>query len=196
LHSAINPLAEGATVRYVLVAEESAFVAQAFATGLLSAFAHSPKIAIRNFEGEAEFTASGARLENAHLHLRIPADSLEVIDGASESDREEINRRTRDEVLETDRFSEIVYDSSKVTGSGNGNRYWLALSGELTLRGITRTMPVSAKVIVNGNSLRATGDFQIRQSDFGIPPVTAAAGTIRLKDEVKCTFDILARIPD
>jgi polyisoprenoid-binding protein YceI len=196
LHSAINPLAEGTTVRYVLVAEESTFVAQAFATGLLSALAHSPKIAIRNFEGEAEFTASGARLENAHLHLRIPADSLEVIDDASESDREEINRRTRDEVLETDRFSEIVYESSKATGSGNGNRYWLALSGELTLRGITRTMPVSAKVIVNGNSLRATGDFQIRQSDFGIPPVTAAAGTIRLKDEVKCTFDILARIPD
>jgi polyisoprenoid-binding protein YceI len=196
LHSAINPLAEGTTVRYVLVAEESTFVAQAFATGLLSALAHSPKIAIRNFEGEAEFTASGARLENAHLHLRIPADSLEVIDDASESDREQINRRTRDEVLETDRFSEIVYESSKATGSGNGNRYWLALSGELTLRGITRTMPVSAKVIVNGNSLRATGDFQIRQSDFGIPPVTAAAGTIRLKDEVKCTFDILARIPD
>lgn len=196
MHSAINPLAEGTTVRYVLVAEESTFVAQAFATGLLSALAHSPKIAIRNFEGEAEFTASGARLENAHLHLRIPADSLEVIDDASESDREQINRRTRDEVLETDRFSEIVYESSKATGSGNGNRYWLALSGELTLRGITRTMPVSAKVIVNGNSLRATGDFQIRQSDFGIPPVTAAAGTIRLKDEVKCTFDILARIPD
>jgi polyisoprenoid-binding protein YceI len=196
LHSAINPLAEGTTVRYVLVAEESTFVAQAFATGLLSALAHSPKIAIRNFEGEAEFTASGARLENAHLHLRIPADSLEVIDDASESDREEINRRTRDEVLETDRFSEIVYESSKATGSGNGNRYWLALSGELTLRGITRTMPVSVKVIVNGNSLRATGDFQIRQSDFGIPPVTAAAGTIRLKDEVKCRFDILARIPD
>lgn len=196
MHSAINPLPEGATVRYVLVAKESTFMVQAFATGLLSAFAHSPRIAIRNFEGQAEFTASATRLENAHLHLRIPADSLEVIDDVSESDREEINRRIRDEVLETDGFPEIVYETSKVTGSGNGNRYWLALNGELTLRGIPRAMPVSARVIVNGNSLRATGDFQVRQSDFGIPPVTAAAGTIRLKDEVKCTFDILARIPD
>ena len=37
------------------------------------------------------------------------------------------------------------------------------------------------------------GDFALRQSDFGIALVSAAAGTIRVKDEVKCTFDILAR---
>jgi hypothetical protein len=28
---------------------------------------------------------------------------------------------------------------------------------------------------------------------YGIAPVTAAAGAIRIKDEVKCTFDIVAR---
>ena len=53
-------------------------------------------------------------------------------------------------------------------------------------------MPVSARVSVNGSSLRATGEFALRQSDFGIAPVSAAAGTIRVKDEVKCAFDILA----
>jgi hypothetical protein len=33
----------------------------------------------------------------------------------------------------------------------------------------------------------------VRQSEDGIAPVTAAAGAIRIKDEVKCTFDIVAR---
>lgn len=33
----------------------------------------------------------------------------------------------------------------------------------------------------------------VRQSEYGIAPVTAAVGAIRIKDEVKCTFDIVAR---
>jgi len=80
-----------------------------------------------------------------------------------------------------------------VTGSGNGERYWLALNGELTLRGITREVPVMTRAVVNDTSVRASGEFVLRQSDFGIPPVTAVGGTIRLKDELKCTFDIVAR---
>ncbi len=95
--------------------------------------------------------------------------------------------------LETDRFAEIIYECSRVSASGSGDRYWVALNGELTLHGVTQAVPVSARVVINGDSVRATGDFSVKQSDFEIPPVTAAAGTIRIKDEVKCTFDIVAR---
>ena len=42
-----------------------------------------------------------------------------------------------DEVLETDRFPEIVYECSRVSASGSGDRYWVALNGELTLHGVT-----------------------------------------------------------
>jgi hypothetical protein len=41
--------------------------------------------------------------------------------------------------------------------------------------------------------LRAAGELTIRQSDYRIQPVSAAAGTIRLKDELKLSFDISAR---
>jgi polyisoprenoid-binding protein YceI len=67
------------------------------------------------------------------------------------------------------------------------------LNGEVTLRGVTRTLPITARLNLNGNSLRASGEFAMKQSDFGIPPVTAAGGTIRLKDELKCMFDVVAR---
>ena len=41
--------------------------------------------------------------------------------------------------------------------------------------------------------MRVSGEFTLRPSDFSIAPVTAAAGAIRLKDELKCTFDVVAR---
>jgi|SRR5579862_52035 len=190
---ATAPLTEDATVRHVIDSRAGTLVVQAFATGLLSAFAHSPKIAVRNFEGNVDLAAGATPLAGARMCLRIQADSLEVIEEMSGKDREEIHRRMREEVFDVDSFPEIVYQCSKVTASGAGDRYWVALQGELTLRGITRPVPVSAKVSLNGNSLRASGEFALRQSDFQIPPVTAAAGTIRVKDEVKCTFDIVAR---
>ena len=190
---ATAPLTEDATVRHVIDPKASNFVIQVFATGLLSAFGHSPKIVVRNFDGNVDFAVGAAPLAGARMRLRIQADSLEVSDDITAKDREEIHRRMRQEVLETESFPEIVYECSKVTGSGGGDRYWVSLKGELTMRGITRPVPVSARVSLNGNSLRAAGEFSLQQSDFQISPVTAAAGTIRVKDEVKCTFDILAR---
>jgi polyisoprenoid-binding protein YceI len=127
------------------------------------------------------------------LNIRIQADSLEVIDDISEKDKEEIHRKMSEEVLEMDRFPEILYECSRVSGSGSGDRYWVALNGELTLHGVTKSVPISARVIINGSSVRAAGDFSIRQSDYEIAPVSAAGGAIKLKDEVKLTFDIVAR---
>jgi polyisoprenoid-binding protein YceI len=187
------PLPEGATVRHIIDARQSRFIVQAFATGLLSVFAHSPSLAIRDFEGEVDLGAAANPLSDARLDLRIRADSLEVTDDLSDKDRAEIQHKMREEVLETREFPEISYNCSRVTGSGVDDRYWVVLRGELTLHGVTRDVPVTAKVILNGTSLRASGEFSVRQSDFGIALVNAAAGTIRVKDEVKCRFDIVAR---
>ena len=65
-------------------------------------------------------------------------------------------------------------ESASKTGDG---QYWVALNGELTLHGVTRTQPVSARVWLNGDTLRAAGDFSLRQSDYEIRPVSAAGGT-------------------
>jgi len=190
---ATGPMLEGTAVRYIIDTTGSTFFVKATSTGLLSAFGHDPKIAIRDFQGDADFTPNGGSLLDAHLQLRIRADSLKVVDDISEKDRNEIQQRMYDEVLEIDRFPEIAYKCSRATASGNGDRYWVSLNGELTLHGVTRALPVSARVIVNGSSLRATGDFTLKQSEFEIAPVSAAAGAIRVKDELKFTFDILAR---
>jgi polyisoprenoid-binding protein YceI len=192
LHYAIDQtrLSE-ATVRYLVDGKGSRFTARAFATGLLSAFGHNPTISIPDFEGEALVNANA--LEESSLRLVIQAAALTVTDDVNEKDRDEINRRMHDEVLESDGYSEITYECSKLSASQTGpGQYWVALSGELSMHGVTRTQPVSARVAVNGDTLRAAGDFSVRLSDYEIKLVSAAGGMVKLKDEVKLSFEITA----
>jgi polyisoprenoid-binding protein YceI len=181
------------TVRYLVDAKGSTFTVRAFATGMLSAFGHNPTIAISDFQGEVQWTSSA--LEDASLRLVIQAASLVVTDDISDKDRQEIERRMQNEVLETDGFSEIAYESPRVSSiqkMGEGV-YSAALNGELALHGITRNQPISARVTLKGDTLRAAGEFSMRQSDYEIKPVSAAGGTVKLKDELKLSFDITAR---
>ncbi|MFZ1133897.1 MAG: YceI family protein [Candidatus Korobacteraceae bacterium] len=190
---AAQPTPNKAAVRYAVDVGRSTFTLQVFSTGLLSAFGHSPKIAAREIQGEVQFVATGTTLEDARLHLTIHAGSLQVIDDISDKDRREIQRQMYDEVLEVDRFPEIQYECSRVTFSGNGDRYWAALNGELTLHGETHPLQISARVVISGDKLRASGEFGVKQSEYGIAPVSVAGGAIKLKDEIKCTFDIVAQ---
>jgi polyisoprenoid-binding protein YceI len=194
VHYAVEPTIrpEDATVRYSIETRGSTFTVRAFATGLLSSFGHSPTIAVPDFDGEISLNPDA--VEKSFLRLTIQSASLNVTDDISEKDREEINRRMLREVLEADSFPQIVYECSRATASKVGeSQYWMALNGDLTLHGVTRSQPVSARVLVNGDMLRATGELSIRQSDYRIQPVSAAAGTIRVKDELKLSFDISAR---
>ena len=187
-----KPQAEAA-VRYQIDTKRSTFTIQAFSTGLLSAFGHNPRIAARDVQGDVTLAMSGGTLQGAALHLGIRADSLEVIDDISAKDRQEIERQMKQDVLDTGHYPEILYECSKVTGNGNGDRFGATLQGELTLHGETHSQSVSARVVISGDSLRASGEFTVRQSGYGIAPVKVAGGAIKLKDEVKCTFDIAAR---
>ena len=48
-------------LHYVVDARASRFTVQAFATGILSAMGHNPKIGIRTFAGEVDFSPESSR---------------------------------------------------------------------------------------------------------------------------------------
>jgi polyisoprenoid-binding protein YceI len=194
VHYAIEPTLrpEGITVHYIIETKGSTFTVKAFAAGLLSALGHNPTIALPDFEGEIFLNPDV--VEQSSLRMVIHAASLTVTDDISEKDREEINRRMHEEVLESDSFPDVVYECSRGSASKTGEgQFWVALNGELTLHGVKHHQPVSARVSVNGGSLRAAGEFSIRQSDYEIRPVSALGGAVKLKDEIKLSFDITAR---
>jgi polyisoprenoid-binding protein YceI len=183
---------EGNIVRYQIDTRSSTFKVRAFATGLLSAFGHSPTVAIRDFSGEVKFDPE--TLSSGSTLVRIKATSLKVADDIGDKDRQDIERQMYETVLEVSQYPEIVYECQNVTiNRGANGQLEATLLGKLTLHGVTQDQAVSARISVIGDSLRATGDFSVSQSAFGIKEVTAVGGTIRLKDELKATFEMVAR---
>jgi len=165
---------------------------RAFASGMFSAFGHSPTLAVREFDGEARFERS--TLQDAFLRISIKAGSLTVIDNISDKDRREIEETMNQRVLETDRYPEIVFKSSNVSASKAGDgQHWINLVGELSLHGVTQDQPVAAQLGLAGDTLRAHGEFSLLQTMYKINLISVAGGTLKLKDELKCSFDILAR---
>ncbi len=178
-------------LRYRIDATQSRFIVQAEASGLLSMMGHNPTIAVRAFGGDARF--SPASIEQSSLLIIVKADSLAVVGDIGEKDRLEIERRMREEVLETSRYPEIVFMSTGVqVRESAGNQHHLRISGQLQLHGVTRNCTIDARVITNGQGLRAQGAFPLRQTDYNIKPVSALGGTLKVKDELKLSFDINA----
>jgi polyisoprenoid-binding protein YceI len=185
-------VATDAAIHYRIDVGMSRFTVRAFATGLFSSLGHNPTLAIRDYTGEATFVSSNP--EQSAIRVSVKPASLTVTDDVSQKDRSDIENRMNQDVLETSSYPEIVFESSSVVANKLGDeRYATNVTGNLTLHGITRQEKISAQVSVTGDVLRAYGEFTLRQSDYGIKLVSVAGGTLKVKDEVKITFDFTAR---
>ncbi|GAC1428202.1 MAG: hypothetical protein NVS1B11_07540 [Terriglobales bacterium] len=181
-----------ASVHYALDTRASQFTVQVFSGGLLSAFGHSPTISIRDFAGDAQVNFEDP--EQSSLKVTITVASLAVKDDISDKDRREIERVMKQEILETSTYPEIVYQCSSISATETGEgQYSVTLNGELTMHGVTRPQPVSARVVLAENSLRAFGNFPLKQTDYDLKLASVAGGALKVKDELKFSFNIMAR---
>ncbi len=179
--------------QYRLDAAASTFSVQAFAEGLFSAFGHDPVIGVKDFQGEAAFVPS--TFENASLKLTVNANSLTVVNDLKEKDRDEIERTMRNDVLEIGKYPEIVFQSNNITLSRlREGIYRARVIGNLTLHGVTQNnLWISGEVTIGPDGLRVKGDLPLKQTDYKIKLVSVAGGTLKIKNEVKCSFDLVAR---
>ena len=77
-----------------------------------------------------------------------------------------------------------------------------AAFGDSVAEGFARLQPVGvgrldrdvaeAELRLYTDGLRLIGSCPLRMSDYGIRPVTALGGSIRLKDEMRLSFDLVA----
>ncbi len=182
-----------AIVRYVLDAGQSTFTVQAFATGLLAGLGHNPTIGIGDFTGEAHFVPG--TFADASVHAVARTGSLEVIGDVKEKDRQEMERTMLGEVLDVSRYPEAAFQSTSITTTRIvEGRYKARIVGDLTLHGVTRKgLWITGQLTLSEGTLRAQGEFTLKQTDYGIKPVSVAAGTLKLKDELKLSFDLVGR---
>lgn len=178
------------TTRYRLDPDQSRFTMQAFATGLLSFAGHSPTFAVRHFQGVVRF--EDVEEEDMAIELTVPVAGLELVGNFSASDRNEIVNRMRRDVLEMAAHPEVSYQADDIAVAPIApGRSRLRIVGPLALHGVTRTHPVDAEMQALDDAVRLLGKCSLRLSDYRISPVTALGGTIRLKDELAMTFDLI-----
>lgn len=179
------------THRFRLDSSQSKFIAHALRGGLLWFKGHEHLIAAREFSGEAQITPD--KITPASLQLTVRTDSMvETSDAFSETQKQIINRELREIVLEPEKYPEIVFKSTEVTGKALGNgKYDLKIRGDLTLHDVTRRIMIPAKVTLSENNLRAVGEFTIDRSDFKVKATSAFHGMVRVRNKVKFTFDIV-----
>ena len=182
---------ESSVARYRIDAGRSRFTVHGEAEGMLSMFGHDPVIAVCGFGGDVR--CAPGTLEDASVLMLVQAGSLAVVNKVSDKDRSDMERGMREDVLEVARYPEIVYMSTKVSAQRTAEgQYQARINGNLSLHGVTREHQVNARVTVGGGGLRAQGEFSLRQTDYNIRPVSAVGGTLKMKDELKFSFDIVA----
>jgi polyisoprenoid-binding protein YceI len=179
-------------LHYVVDARASRFTVQAFAIGILSAMGHNPRIGIRTFSGEVDFDAEAAQA--CRFRLSMKSNSVGVLDDISDKDRREIERIMNEQVLESSKYPEIVYEAPTVSIKHiEGNLYSATLVGTLSFHGVTHNRSIPARIASFDHMVRASGEFTLNQSDYGIKPISIAGGAMKVKDELKFSFEIVAR---
>jgi len=96
-----------------------------------------------------------------------------------------------EQVLDVKKYPAITFESTAVTAKGTLPSAELSVAGKLTIRGTTRPVTAPVAVSVDGSTLKATGKFSFKQTDFGIKPISVG-GVVKVKDELTISFNITA----
>jgi polyisoprenoid-binding protein YceI len=170
-------LAAGQTVD--IDAGRSSLTVHVEKTGLFSAFAHNHTI-------QAPIASGKLDTEKRTAALTFNTKEMKVLDeGVKDSERADIDQTMKsDKVLDVQRFPEIRFVSTAITPQ-DGSRY--QVRGDLTLHGVTK--PV--ELLLTFSNDRYRGSVKLKQTDFGIAPVSIAGGTVKVKDVIEIVFEIV-----
>jgi polyisoprenoid-binding protein YceI len=181
-----------APVKFLIDRVASRFTVQAFATGMLSSFGHNPTIAIRDFDGELGFIPKS--YDKAYLQMTLSTTTLDVLDEMKRDDLQKLEQMMNGQILDVEHFPTAKFESKDIAVQKPSNGPLTAhINGELCFHGVTHSQVLDARIVDMGTMLRISGEFSIRQSDYGIKPVSFAGGALRLKDELKFKFELVAR---
>jgi len=161
--------------------QKSSITVRVFKAGVFSAFGHEHEISAPIQQGS--FTENPASVE-----LTVDSRRMRVMDkGISEKDRADIQQTMLGpKVLDSEKFPEIRFHSTGLEQLGEGKG---TILGDLTIHGETR--PV--KVRVEGENGHYRGTAELKQKDFGITPVIVGGGVVKVKNELRVEFEIVAR---
>ena len=174
------------SVVYILT-PASRFEVKTGKAGLLGFAGHGHLVRARASSGQIVYYPNSPA--DSRVEVVVPVDSLEVLTPPDTAEIRKVTETMRSEVLNPDRYALITFVSTTVSPAGDG----LQVRGRLTIAGQTRDVAVVMRLEEAGDTLRATGSFSVKQSDFGIRPYRGGpAGTVRVADRVEFNLSAVA----
>lgn len=127
-------------------------------------------------------------IATSHVELTVPSESLEVLTPPDTAEIRKVTEAMRTEVLQVEQFPQIAFASREVAPTQDGYHLMVAL----TLHGVTRDVPIDVVAKTTGDTLRATGTFSVKQTDFGIRPFRGGpGGSVKVADRVTFNFEAI-----
>jgi hypothetical protein len=151
-------------------------------TGILSAAGHDHFI-------NAPISSGLIRESPPHVEFTVETTKMMVkpdpqVDAKTQA---QIQKDMEEMTLETAKFPTIAFRSSRIEKLADGQ--W-KVEGDLSLHGVTR--PVHLIVKRTGDAY--TAHTLLKQTDFGIKPVSVGGGVIKVKNDVDIDFQIFLRL--
>jgi polyisoprenoid-binding protein YceI len=162
--------------------------------GLLSAAGHDHEVIAPVVTGKVRMEPQ--RIEQATIDLTFNASAFKVSGkGEPPDDVPKVQQAMLSEkVLDVAKYPTIGFRSRRIAVENrSGNHIRLRVVGDLTLHGVTRPIEGPVDVDISADRLTAAGTLVVRQTQFGIEPVSAGLGTVKVKDEVTVRYTFRAR---
>ena len=178
---------------------QSELVVQLFKAGMGSAFAHDHVVRATDYAGRIE--GDPAAPTTASIVVEVKTASLRADEPTvrrkyglaplpSDEDRTEIQKTMESTTqLDVARFPTMSFRSTQIE---KGSDEEFVVTGELTIRGIPRSVTFPVVVDHRDGTLHCRGSFRFRQSSFGYQPYSAFLGSVRNQDEVVLKLDVVA----
>jgi polyisoprenoid-binding protein YceI len=151
--------------------------------GLFSAAGHDHTIAAPISSGSIRESA------DPHVEFTVKTAKMTVMPDpkVDAKTQETIQKDMEEMTLETKNFPRITFRSTRISKLADG---W-KVEGDLSLHGVTK--PISLAVKKSGGSYIA--HTALKQTTFGIKPISVAGGIVKVKDEIELDFAIFPRQP-
>lgn len=190
-----------AVVSYRITAQNARVDVLVWKRGLLAGFGHDHVISAGVIQGSLLFDKK--RPSRSRFELSVPVSALRIDTPAARQRfrryfPKPIDQRSRQatranmlkKIFATGRFPRIIVRSSAITGIGPDYQVHL----QVRLNGVERTL-VSRVVLGNtAGVLSASGHLKLDLAAFGIKPVSAVFGTIKIKRHVDIYFSYSQRL--
>jgi polyisoprenoid-binding protein YceI len=179
---------------YTIDITQSRVIVHLSQTGLIARRHPRHEVEVKDFSGKIDVSTR----DEKEIEVEVEAQSrtLTNIDKTmSEFERGGFHNVLRDNVLEAEKFPTIKFTSISLSNVRSaGDHRLFTVNGDLILHGVTRRVGVQVDLgKITDQELRATGEGTFKQSDFGIQPYEGGLGTIKIGDEVKVEFIIVAK---